>query len=420
MTTFGLKISSTAIALITNVLLARLLGKAGLGTYVYSLTWVSLLTIPATLGFRQLVVREVAICRAKSLWGEFHGLIKWANFLILTFSTSIAIIAFLISRFTTTESDSLVPTALAIALCLLPIESLTIVRASIMQGLEFIIRSQLPELLIAPLLALIFIGFAYFYAGYNLPVNYALLSRVVAFYIAFYVGSKWLKNSLPVHVRKVKPEYQVRKWMSSAIPFMCLEGIRVIHHQTDILMLGTMQGPEAVGIYSVISRGVMLVVFVLGAVNTAISPTIAKLYTLGDTNKLQRIIAKSSRLVFIVSLLFTLLFIIFGHWFLLLFGEDFLDGRTALNILCIGKMVGALTTSSAFLLTMTGHERHIVISSSVSSGLNLVLNLLFIPRWGIEGAAIATTLSSVFLHFWNGLSVWKTTRINPTPFNFKT
>ncbi|QUY44996.1 flippase [Acaryochloris marina] len=415
-TTFGLKISSTGLGLLTNILLARLLGKAGLGIYIYALAWVNLLVVPSTLGFRKLMVREVAVCKTKSLWGEFNGLVKWTNSFTFFLSCAIALIVFFVSSVIGGETSKTIHSALAIALFLLPIKSLTIIRASILQGLDKIVKSQLPELLFAPILSLIFIGIAYLFSGIKVSVDFILILRVTAFYIAFYIGSQWLKQSLPSLVKQAQPKYYPQKWLSAAIPLMFLEGMRTIHHQTDALMLGAMQGPEAVGLYSVLSKGVMLVVFILGAVDTALSPLIAKLYTLGDINKLQKIVTKSSRIVFIVSSLITLVFLFFGHWFLLLFGQEFVEGRTALNILCIGKMLGALTTSSTFLLTMTGHERHVMVSAIVSSSLNLVLNFFFIPKWGIEGAALATTISNVFLHYWNGFSVWKTTHVNPTPF----
>lgn len=413
---FALKIISTSIALITNILLARLMGKEGLGVYVYALTWVDLLRIPATLGLNQLIVREIAIYKAKELWNEFHGLVQWSSKLILCFSTFLAISAMIISILTGTENNLEITYAIAIALFLLPIKALTIARTSILQGLEQIVKSQLPEYLLAPCLSLVFLGLAFFWADHTLPVNYALISRVLAFYIAFYVGSRWLTKSLPDAVKQSEPKLKIRYWLKSSIPLMFLEGILVVHNQTDLLMLGAIRGPEAVGIYSVLSRGVMLIVFVLGAVNTTLSPSIAKLFALGETAKLQNIIARSARIVLFVSVAIGLLFILGGHHFLLLFGKDFYEGRTALNILAVAKMLGATTTTASFLLTMTGHERHIVKSATVSTLANIILNSLLIPKWGIEGAATATGISSVFLHFWNGYSVWKSTGINPTPF----
>ena len=48
---------------------------------------------------------------------------------------------------------------------------------------------------------------------------------------------------------------------------------------------------------------------------------------------------------------------------------------------------------------MTGHQNEAAMGIGVGAGLNIVLNLLFIPKWGIEGAAMATTMSIVVWNF---------------------
>ncbi|MDJ0571261.1 MAG: polysaccharide biosynthesis C-terminal domain-containing protein, partial [Pleurocapsa sp. MO_192.B19] len=53
-------------------------------------------------------------------------------------------------------------------------------------------------------------------------------------------------------------------------------------------------------------------------------------------------------------------------------------------------MVNVSTGSVGLLLNMTGNESYTLISRVSSTVLNVVLNALLIPRWGLEGAAIAT------------------------------
>jgi O-antigen/teichoic acid export membrane protein len=57
---------------------------------------------------------------------------------------------------------------------------------------------------------------------------------------------------------------------------------------------------------------------------------------------------------------------------------------------------------AALVLNMTGHERDTAKGIAVSALLNVTLNALLIPLWGIEGAALASTLSMVV---WNSLLV---------------
>jgi O-antigen/teichoic acid export membrane protein len=87
-----------------------------------------------------------------------------------------------------------------------------------------------------------------------------------------------------------------------------------------------------------------------------------------------------------------------SHLYLNLFGENYLSGRSALFILCVGQLVNAATGSVGVLLNMTGHERAMVISVGMSAGLNICLNIFLIPRWGIDGAAVATIISLTFVN----------------------
>jgi O-antigen/teichoic acid export membrane protein len=64
-------------------------------------------------------------------------------------------------------------------------------------------------------------------------------------------------------------------------------------------------------------------------------------------------------------------------------------------ILAAGGLVNALAGPSANLLSLTGSERYVSRVMLAVTGLNIMLNLMFIPRWGVEGAALATAISMV-------------------------
>ncbi|MBE9044418.1 oligosaccharide flippase family protein [Pleurocapsales cyanobacterium LEGE 10410] len=90
---FSIKIAASGFAFMLSVILARFLGTTGLGTYSYAVTWANLLSIPATLGIDRLIVREMAIYRAKSRWGLMNGLLRWSNLMVLGFSSILTISA---------------------------------------------------------------------------------------------------------------------------------------------------------------------------------------------------------------------------------------------------------------------------------------------------------------------------------------
>ncbi|MEB3214736.1 MAG: flippase [Nostocales cyanobacterium 94392] len=401
---FGLKIAGTGLTFVKSLIFARLLGTEGFGIYAYAITWVALLSIPAKLGLSQLIVREVAIYQTQSEWGLMRGFLSWSNQIVLVVSIGLVLIAGGIAWNSDLEINSQMLLTFGIALISLPISSLTHLRLSAMQGLHQVVLGQLPEVLIAPMLLIILTGSGYLILKEDLNASWVMGMYVVAMSITFLIGAHLLNRSLPNLVKDAVPKYQVKKWLSSGLPLMFLGAMNIINSQTDVLMLGAMKGAESVGIYAVINRLSSLIIFVLAATNSILAPNIATLYAEGKIEKLQKMITKSSRVVFLASLIITSILIIFAYWLLLIFGSDFTQGKNALIILCIGQLVNAAVGPVALLLNMTGNENYTTISIGTSAVLNVILNILLIPRWGIEGAAIATTSSMIV---WNIISfVW--------------
>lgn len=401
---FGLRIASAGLSFITGLLLARLLGTIGYGTYTYAMTWVGLLAVPGALGLDKLLVREVAIYETKSEWGLIRGLLRWANKSVLIASSGLALLAAVISGIFVSHQDSLVLVSLWIALISLPLVTLTRLRQAVLKGLNRVMAGQVPEMLIQPVL---FIGFtvtAYLLFGQGLTIPWTLGINIAATGIAFTVGTRVLVKTLPPPINKTFPSYKITEWMRSAFPLMLIAGMQIINARIDIIMLGAMKGPKEAGMYSVANHGAELIIFILFAVNTALAPTVVSLYTSGDIKKLQDVVTKSTRIILLFSLPIGLALIVFGHWFLLLFGEAFTQGRTALAILSVGQLFNASMGSVGLLLVMTGHERNAAIGVGISAALNIILNALLIPKWSIEGAAIASASSMIT---WNILlAVW--------------
>ena len=171
----------------------------------------------------------------------------------------------------------------------------------------------------------------------------------------------------------------------------------------DILMLGTLVGTEAAGIYKAATRGADLVVFSLSMISMPLAPIIASLYAQGETERLQRGVTKAARVGFLASLPVAICMFFFGHLFLRIFGQEFQSGATSLAILSVGQIVNAATGPVGWLLAMTGKEKKAALGILVGAASNMVLCLFLIPPYGIIGAAVATTTSTVI---WNLMLVY--------------
>jgi O-antigen/teichoic acid export membrane protein len=411
----GLRIAYVGFSVLTSIILARWLGKDGFGVYTYAMTWPNLLRIPATLGFNNLLVREVAIYNSQSAWGLMRGLLQWANIIVLIVSTLIALGAIVI----TLNSGLVIKQQMMFALCLamisLPIISLTSLRLATMKGLSRVVLGQMPENLLAPLLLLILSVSSYWFLKNheNIPVWVVGLD-VTAILITFVVGVILLTKVLPLEVKQATPEYKILTWLKDGFPFILLGGLAVINSRIDILMLGSLKDAGAVGVYGVVSRVTSLIIFALGILNNVLSPSFATLYSQGKLRQLQKLVTHTTRLITLFALVTTIGLMSFRHWILQLFGTEFIQGQTALIILSIGYLVNAMTGSVGVLLKMTQYANFSAATMGLSVALNVCLNFWLIPIWGVNGAAIATAFSMIVGNIVNVIWVHKKLGIKST------
>lgn len=409
------RIVSMGLGLLTSVFLGRILGAGEYGAYVYVLSILNLLSIPATFGLPELVVRNIVIYQANEQWNLFRGLFIRANQVVIC--SSLLIIGIILLVFNVYDFSKL-PIQLEtfwVGLAILPFLGLSALRNACLRGLRLIFLSQISESLVQPLLFLVVFFSLYFYQLIELNALVTMQTRAISIFITFFFGSYLLLRNIPKNIGSIKAGYETSRWGRSALSFMFIGGIMFINNQIDIVMLGLYKSSSEVGIYKIVTVGASLVVFGLSAVNLALSPTVAKYYAKKERKELQKILTFSARLSFLATLPVALIFILAGDVLLgWVYGTEYAQGAKALVILTCAQVINCIFGSVALLLSMTGNERYVLKGQAVAAILNVILNYLLIPELGMEGAALATSISLVI---WNILLfgvVYKRLRLNTT------
>ncbi|GAB4543394.1 MAG: flippase [Pleurocapsa sp.] len=413
---FGLRVTYMGLTFLTNIILARFLGATEFGIYTYTVAWSYLLAVFGTVGLDHLLVREVAIYKSQSAWGLLRGILRWANQISLLISVTMALVAIALAYSFGIAKDSTTFIAFVVAMLSLPFASLRNLRRGAMRGLQLVTIGLVPEMLIAPSAIVILTAGAYWLWGDRLNATWSVAIYTAITAITLFISMVFLNRHLPPLVKTIPPDYKVRQWLYSALPFMLLEGIYVINARVDTLMLGWLQNVEAAGIYVPVNRGAQLINFVLMAITSALAPVIASLYAEGKKQKLHSTVVKTARAALIPTVVLTAILMIAAPWYLLLFGSEFVSGKNALYILCIGQFLFTSTGLAGSLLNMTGNERFTAISGGLSAILNIILNYFFITRWGVEGAATATSVSVIAMNLSNIIIVRRKLGISSTAF----
>jgi O-antigen/teichoic acid export membrane protein len=413
--TLLLRITWQGLSFLTSIMLAHLLDLDGYGIYTYVMSWVLVLLIPNLFGLDRLLVRELATYRAKENWAAMKGLLTFihvtalllwllsaallvaASWLVLSPGSPVA------ASSPDDEHNRLLLYALWMSALLMAVNTLIALYGSTMQGLHHIVRGQVPDLFVRPILFVGLVGVAAISVSSGPSVTLVMALRIVASIIALGYSIVLLLRILPAQLRQARPHYgDLRMWIRTIPPLFYIGVAGVILARADFLLLAPLRRTGDVALYGTAYILAQFVSMILMVAIQPLAPTFAQIYASGDLQRLQRVTVKSARSIMLASTPVAIVLILLGKQALQIYGAEYSHAYPALVILVVGHFVNVVTGTPGVLLLMTGHEREVAVGRTVGAVVNVVLNLLLIPAWGTEGAATANTISIVI---WNGMLI---------------
>lgn len=405
----GLRVAGTAATLGVQLLVIWSVGPETFGDYVYVLSWISVISLIATLGIDTAALRFVPTYQAAGESGLLLGYVRWAAGWTAVASCGLAaLLVAVVAALGDLLPDRLAQTFYASAL-LLPVLVLLLVASGVMRGFKRIAPAMAPQWVLRPLL--IAVGFGLLLqAIVRLPsaaevmfvdAGATLLALVV-------VTALVLRYLVASGVFAARPIYRSRVWFATASPLIVQTTVRLCMSRVDILLAGAFLGTVQAGIYVVVSQLAALIGFGLLAVNMIAAPLYAGVHAQGRTEELQALVRLATRAVVAFSLLTGGALVVLGPWLLGLYGVAFrTGGYAALVVLVISQILTSAAGSVGYLMSMTGHEREAAWVTSACGLLNVVLGVSLIPVLGLVGAALSTTITNLV---WNGILVWRVRR----------
>ncbi len=406
---FVMNCSGTLLTFLLALILARLLGASGYGVYAEVLAVVTICIPFAVIGIDFLFVRFVSAYSAK----EEHALLKG----LLYVGLKTVILTSLFIGFLLSIAAVALPTlsnqlrhGLILGAVLIPLLSLLGIMQSALQGLKKIALSQISINIVRPSVTVVAVILLSLFIGITSTI--ALTVLVIFTAISLVLSTIFLYKLIYPKIAHVFPSYKKKYWLATALPLLLLSGAYVIITQIDILMIGSMINASAAGIYAASVKIATIVLFGMGAVGTIFGPLVAELYHLKKLDEIKRLVHQGILLSMIFSIPVALLLIIGRRQILDLFGVEFGVGSAALVILIIGQLFNTSTGPIAFVLTMTGHQKHAAKILWFATGGNIILNILLIPYFGIVGAAIASMITTITWNLAMVIYVKKALKIN--------
>jgi O-antigen/teichoic acid export membrane protein len=163
----------------------------------------------------------------------------------------------------------------------------------------------------------------------------------------------------------------------------------------DTLLIGALRGASDATVYTASSRYIVAGQAVLAAVVQAIAPQISSLLAAKERGRAESVYQAATAWLMVLTWPIYVMMAVFAPVLVRVFGSGYGGGATVLSILAPAMLVSMACGPVDVVLLMGGRSWWSAFNTMVALVLNVVLNLLLIPRWGIEGSAIAWTVSIV-------------------------
>jgi len=413
---FG-RIVGKGLNFVITLVLVRFLGISVFGLYSLGLIIFNIFSLIAKLGLDNGSLKYVSAYQSDKDKERTKGVIIQSIILPLISGLIIGIIVYVFSPQIAQifQKEGLIPIIKIFAIGI-PFSALLPVLGEINKGFKINKHQILATNVVKPLtrLGLIFLVIL---LGYNvLGIVWTEIIAIISGVLFLFFSIKKLFPEIAL--KEVIPKFETKKLLSTSIVLLTIGMTSFLIQWTDILMVGYFLPSESVGIYKVIIQITILVEFSISAFNSIFAPTISSLYHQKKKKQLEKLFKTITRWGFYLGFLVFLIILSSSNELLQLFGKIFSAGKNSLLVLSFGQLINVLVGATGYMLIMTGQEKIESINAACVLILNIILNLILIPKFGILGVAIASAVSLSIINIVRIIEIHSSLKIHPFDFRF--
>lgn len=364
---------------ISRVLMAENVGKINFGNSV-----ISYFSLVASLGVTTYAIRQCSLVK-----NDKEKLEKNASeiFSINVFSTLLSYAALIVTLVCAKELDSYktLITIQSIAICFTTLGADWLNTA--VEDFKFIALRTIGVQIASILLMLVFIKTPDDYLKY---AGLCVLASSGANVINIFYRKKIC------HIRFTL-RLNLKKHLPSILLLFSLLLSQTLYCNSDITMLGLMKGDYEVGLYSTSVNIYNIVNSIVASVAWVVMPQLSVGFAAKDYTEINRLLKYSLNFIVVLGLPCLVgLNMITEELIYVLAGAEYVDASLSLHILTVSLLFSFIGGWIGNMMMLpAGKEKLFLISTIVSAVSNVMLNLLLIPKYGLNAAAATTTLAEL-------------------------
>ena len=416
--TFVIKMSGMAFGYLLIYLISKKNGAEGVGFYNLFVKTLMVLGMLSALGMNISVLRYVGQFNNDANKSKMQLLYRYILSYVIPFSCLIGLFVFFFSKKLTSLLNDTGNYGVILKLVgiTLPFFALNLINVEFIRGLKQLKISESIRSLIRPV---VMVSFLLYWSSGDLRNVEILYLFIVCIILNWVISSFTIWNNLKNIPKKINDSFSRNELLKVSRPMMTTSILSTLLGVFPIFFIEYYRSTKDVGVFSVAFQIATIISLVLIIINTIAGPKFSELYWNNKHLELQKFISQSTKLMFYVSLILSIVIMTFSKELLGVFGNEFKEGYLCLIILVLGQLVNSITGSVGVLMNMASKQKALKDRFLLITIFSLVFYWYFIPKYGIIGSAIIFTISLITLNLSLVIYVKKTLKISTfyNPFN---
>ena len=379
----GSKIISLLLSLCSGIIIARVLGPEGKGVLAVAFL-VPTLLFTIFLFDSNLSVRYYVAKTPDKIRNIIRSSLVYLNILGIT----LLLLSYLILIFFSATINQWIATdILCISMLLIPFFININLSGAVLSGMQRFFTVSVINLTNVGIYTIIILVLSQIYLTIKIVVICKIAASfiITLIYIIVFWNGKLIFRRVTLDAKLFSDilKYGLKSYPGTIAQFL--------NYRIDIFLVAYFLTFEEVGLYVLAVNWSELIFYLPDSMAMVLFPTIASSKSRKDSNELTAIMTKAVMIIILIGSIFILLFA--GKLIPFLYTNQFLGSIYPLFILLPGVLMLSMWKIIISDLAGRGFPQYKSITSTAGMILNVILNIILIPLYGINGAALATSLS---------------------------
>ncbi|MEK6856244.1 MAG: flippase [Nanoarchaeota archaeon] len=418
---------SKILTYVYRIIIARSYGPESYGLFSLALVIVSMFATISSLGLSEGISRFIPLFRGRNEKSKIQFAFRFLLYSLLALGLIFGTILFISSNFIALNlfKNASLTFYIQIFSILILFTLLSNIFLGFLRAYEKVVWSSFIFNIIQNVVKLILIILFILIGLRTEGIALSYLGGVLIMAIFAYIVCKIIipEMFLKSKINKEGKKLIIKEILAYSLPMMFFGISYVSFYWIDSVLLGYLKNAESLGFYSAVMPIALLLTVTSDIFMQLFFPLINKEYSKKNFKLIKELSKQVAKWILIINLPVFIIFILFpGAVINILFGETYLVAENALRILSFGGLVSSILIISNSILSMAGKSKTLLADMLVATVLNIILNYILIPLpkiWsldnslGINGAALATTVSILFYNLLLLIHAKKYTSIVP-------